>query len=426
MHVSRSVGVYGHGKLSFLCGVNQLQVGAGMRLLKIAVFTFALMDVALPIGQNATGLDRVTVSIQVFMPDGSPPARRLPFKMSSGDGQVSSGDTDVSGGATLTVLPNQGSDYTILFETDHETYSTTMIHFTVEGALLRIPIFLNPPQRDRRARSGSPVVSVTELQKPPEEARSLREKGVRAFAAGDDDGAIVRLERAVSLCPTYTEALNDLGVIFLKMGNLAGAEEVLTRAAKLSPGSDVVRLNLVTVWTRQHRYAEAIETLQKLRLENPNDACVLIPLADALVGQHRLDEAAPLLLEALKSGSLPRATKGEVHYKYGMILIWKHLYPAAVKELSKSVNLLPKNAFAHLELGIAAFRAGQLETAERELQTAYRIGGTEVAVSQLLLGHLYLGQKRNLAARMSLATFLNDNPNAPEAQEVRRILDSIK
>ena len=398
-----------------------------MRFFTLAVLTCAVMHVPLSFGQNAAGTDGVTVAVvHVFMPDGSPLRRRLQFTVTSSNGQSSLCDTDSLGLATLTVLPNSGPNYTIVFETDNQTYGMTTVRFTFVGAVMDLPVFLNPPRPLRPARSGPTVVSVMELQKPPEEARSLHEQGLRAFAAGDKNGAIGQLQHAVSLCPTYTAALNDLGIVFLRTGNLAGAEEVLTRAAKISPGSEDARLNLGIVWTREHKYGDAIETLERLRLKDPENARVLIALADALVGQGRLDEAAPRLLEALKSGDLTAASQGAIHYKQGMILSGKQLYPAAVKELSKAVKLIPNSPLAHLELGIAAFKAGQWKTAERELSTAYQIGGSEAAGAQILLGEIYRSQKKYEAARSAFAKFLAECPNAPQAAEVRAILESIR
>lgn len=63
---------------------------------------------------------------------------------------------------------------------------------------------------------------------------------------------------------------------------------------------------------------------------------------------------------------------------------------------------VPKNPYAHLELGTAAFRAGKIESAERELRTAYRIGGAAVATSQLLLGQIYYSRRQFEASNLDL------------------------
>ena len=60
-----------------------------------------------------------------------------------------------------------------------------------------------------------------------------------------------------------------------------------------------------------------------------------------------------------------------VHYEHGMVLFRNGLYSSAGKELSSAVKLLPEDLQARLELGSAAFKAGILPVAERELSKAY-------------------------------------------------------
>lgn len=401
-----------------------------MRWLAGVTITIAAMTVSLLSSQQQTGtaefnFPTIQVAIQVFMPDGSQPGRPLQFTLTSGSGYPVTYVTDFNGWAQLAVSLDSGSECTITFETDGQSYGFTTVYFRLNSGNLRLPIFLNPLKRQSGAAAGSKTVSVRELQKPPKEALAAHRGGLRAVAAGNWKEAAAQFERAISLCPIFSDALIDLGVILLRQGNLERATELLALALESAPGSELALLNLALVRNRQNRFDDAIELLKRLRLQNPSDSRVLVHLADALSGQGRLDEAEHCLQEALKAGGLSQAEKGRIHRRRGQILSGRQLYPAAVKELSKAVKMLPEDPQARLELGAAAYRAGMLSIAERELQRAYRIGGAEVAVSQLLLGQIYCRGGQYGKAREAFERFLLDSPNAPESSEVRTILTRL-
>jgi TolA-binding protein len=77
-------------------------------------------------------------------------------------------------------------------------------------------------------------------------------------------------------------------------------------------------------------------------------------------------------------------------------------------------------------LGGALMQLQQGERAERELLRAYELGGASVAGAQLLLGHLYVSQKKYSEAQKAFEQYLTDLPQAPNAKQVTEMIASLK
>jgi Flp pilus assembly protein TadD len=365
-----------------------------------------------------------TCFIQVFMPDRSQPKMPIPFKVISSDGRSATGETDSAGWAAIPIELNNASYYWLIIESDQQSYAHLSVRVTQKGDFVRI--YLNPIEQQSTKMSGPPTISVAGLKKPAGNARAARDKGLRALAAGDRQEAVFQFERAVALDPDYLEALNDLGMALILTGELEKAENVLTHAMELSPESEAARVNLAIVWTKEQRYESAVEALRRVLADYPSSTQALVPLSDALVKQGRMDEAGTCLLQALQSENLTPGLEGRIQYKYGKLLVARKRYSSALQALSKAARLLPKESDVHLELGNAAFSAAQFALAEREWKTASRLGAAAAAVAQLELGRIYYIQGNKSAAREAFQRFLSENPGAPEADEIRALLEKLK
>jgi TolA-binding protein len=69
---------------------------------------------------------------------------------------------------------------------------------------------------------------------------------------------------------------------------------------------------------------------------------------------------------------------------------------------------------------------GRLDDAQRELLSAYRLGGTQMGGAQLMLGQIYFLQKKYENAQQAFELYLADVPNAPNSSEVRAFIAKIK
>lgn len=366
-------------------------------------------------------------SIQFFMPDGSLPPRELRFTLTSGDGRIESFFTDSKGKFLLTRKEGLKPDsrYTITILSDGRAFETTTVTFQEFAGVYYIPIFLKPLDPDAAKPVG--VIDLAELDtRVPKDAREAYYEGMRAIRAGQASEALNRLNRAVTIYPNYFRALNDLGVLNMKLNKLDEAARVFGRAIEIAPRVYYPRLNLAIIRTRQAKYKDAIDLLEQLRRDNPTLLEVRVPLADALMAADRLDEAEGHLRAALTDVKLDFRAAGDAHYKLGLLLNRKQRFNEAVKELHKAARVLPDSARIHLQLGGALIQGQQFDEAERQLLEAYRLGGAEMGAAQFLLGEIYFLQRKYESARRAFEQYLTDVPKAPNAAEVRGVIEKIK
>jgi Flp pilus assembly protein TadD len=365
-------------------------------------------------------------SVQFFMPNGSYPPRELRFEMSMDNGRVETFFTDSKGKFLLTralgLKPD--AEYRIKIIGDGVSFDTTTFSFKEYGVYY-IPIYLKP-------YTGPPtqpakLVDLAEFDAGvPAEARQAYENAMRSFKEAQRDEAISGLQRALEIYPDYFRALNDLGVIYMKINRLDDAASMFERASKVAPRIYHPRLNLGIIMTRRGRYKEAVAHLQALYKENQAISEVRIALADVLIALNRLDEAEPHLRTALLDSKLDRPTNGNAHYQLGLLLNKKQKYDSAVIELSQAAESIPRSARIHLQLGGALLQLGRLDDAQRELLSAYQLGGAQMGGAQLMLGQIYFIEKKYESAQRAFEQYLADVPNAPNANEVRAFIARIK
>jgi Flp pilus assembly protein TadD len=366
-------------------------------------------------------------SIQFFMPDGSLPPRELRFIMAIDNGRIETFFTDSKGKFLLTRLLglNPNAEYRITVSGDGTSFDTTSYSFKEYSGVYYIPIYLNPLRSP--ATLPAKVIDLAEFDvRVPEEAKQAYAGAIRAFTEGQSEDAIRGLERALTIYSPYFRALNDLGVIYMKLNRLDDASRMFERASRIAPRVYHPRLNLGIIQTRRGKYKEAVALLDALYKENQSVSEVRIALADALIALNRLDEAEPHLRKALLDSKLDRGAAGDAHYRLGLLLNKRQKYDAAVVELSKAAESIPDSARTRLQLGGALLQLRRLDEAERELLAAYRLGGTQMGGVQLMLGQIYFIERKYENARRAFEQYLEDVPNAPNANEVRAFIEKIK
>jgi tetratricopeptide (TPR) repeat protein len=365
-------------------------------------------------------------SIQIFMPDGSLPPREVRFTLTSEEGLVETFFTDSKGRFLITrkegLKPDAG--YTVTIVGDGRTYATTSQSFKLYGVYY-IPIFLRPLEEARP--NPAKVIDVAEFDdQAPEEARKAFASANRAISEGNLNEAVERFGHAINIYPKYFRALNDLGVLFIRMNRIDEAAKTFEKAIALAPHIYYPRLNLGIVKTRQGKYKDAIEILDKLFKEQPTLMQVRVALADALQADNRLDEAEVHLRAALANKKWNDVREGNVYYQLGLLHNRQRKYAEAKAELSNALKTLPNASRVHLQLGAALLELNELNEAENELKTAYRLGGAELGGAQLLLGQAYFAQKKYDLARQAFEQYLIDVPKAPNRTEVQGVIEKIK
>jgi tetratricopeptide (TPR) repeat protein len=166
------------------------------------------------------------------------------------------------------------------------------------------------------------------------------------------------------------------------------------------------------------RTEEAIAHLRKAIALYPGFTIALSDLGSQLLGQGKLDEAAEVLSKAV---SLDEKAFNPA-LNLGIVLVHQNRFSEAAQILTNALSLEPNSPAARLYSGIAAMALGKPEVAEKELKTAYDLGGSQYALALFHLGQLYMNRGNRNSALRSFEHYLSDNPNAVNADQVRKMI----
>ena len=367
----------------------------------------------------------MTSSVQVFLPSGAPPPAVVRLNLVRDDGYMDTVFTDAKGKFEIQNPSTASVNYTVTVETDRLSYDTTTASLIIyRNQPVYLTIFLKPLPAEKRSVE---VLDVTNFEKNvPQKASAAYKRAMGSVNAGKFENAISELQQAISVYPEYVRAYNDLGVIFMKLERLDEAAVAFRKAAEISKRFFYPRLNLGLVLNRQEKFKEAVEVLEPLYEENHGMLEVRLAYANALSGAGEMAQAEKIYLPILQLKDLTPATEAIVHFKIGFGLNRQRKFAEAVSQFDKAIALNPDIANAHMHLGGALMQLQQGERAERELLRAYELGGASVAGAQLLLGHLYISQKKFPEAQKAFEQYLKDLPSAPNAAQVTVLIAGLK
>jgi tetratricopeptide (TPR) repeat protein len=167
---------------------------------------------------------------------------------------------------------------------------------------------------------------------------------------------------------------------------------------------------------------EAITHFRKAIAVYPNFVMAHNDLGAQLLALGKLDEAADELSKAV---SLDEKAFNPA-LNFGIVLVNQHKFTEAAGVLSKAISLEPNSPAARLYFGLTSMGLGNLGVAEKELKTAYSIGGTQFALALFHLGQLYLSKGDRRSALDSFQLYLREVPNAANGEQVRRTIAMLR
>lgn len=235
---------------------------------------------------------------------------------------------------------------------------------------------------------------------------------LRTRAAGEAEGALQCLQRALAFLPNDPELLLDTGIQALNLHRLALAHHALQAALNLDPANAKTLYALARVEVEQEHFAEA-ETHFKAYLEqHPNDATAHYGLGHLYQVRQQIDQAKqqfaqsialqPIQTEAyyqLAQMALDAHHDDEARAAYaktlarmdthagaltgmGILAYRAKDYPAAAPYLQSAIAAAPDYQPAHYYLGLTLRRLGKQQEAERELATAVALATQQQGKSQ--------------------------------------------
>lgn len=359
---------------------------------------------------------------QIYLPNGAPLHKVIRFTLRTDDGgRNETLFTDSNG--RIGVAMAVSVPFTIIIESDEETYATTTAAFDPSVSGKYVTINLRPLPSNVSRPPGLVSVNSADQSVSPK-AKEAYDSALSMIREQHFEQALEPLKRAIAIEPNYFSAYNDLGVLYMRSKQFDQAEDALRHAIKINNKMYLPQLNLGIVLNQQGKYKESSEILSKLDHSGPLLAAKINPpLIEALMGAQQWAQAEQQLKRGL---TLQTADAVDLKIKLGMVMIRQGKSDAAVAILKEASGAEPGNALAQFNLGTALFQAGSLDQAEPPLRRAYEIKGSEMPGAQLLLGEIYFQKKDYPKAIEAFKAYLRDLPTAPNAAQVKEAIERLR
>ena len=167
--------------------------------------------------------------------------------------------------------------------------------------------------------------------------------------------------------------------------------------------------------------ARAISELRAAIQIYPDYYAARLELGRELRAQKRFEEAT----ETLKTLSQLAPGRAEPHLEYALVLLGLERREQAISELHTALELEEKSWAPHYFLGLALFDSNG-EVAEKEFQRALELNEKKAARSHVALARLALRKGQQEVALKHLDTYLALEPNAPDAETVRKFAQRLR
>ena len=172
---------------------------------------------------------------------------------------------------------------------------------------------------------------------------------------------------------------------------------------------------------REGRAEESIAALRRAIAIYPEYLMALNDLGAQLLELGRLDEA----LEPLRTATRIDPNSFNPHLNLGIVLVRKREFKEALAALDRALSSEPSSPAAHLYEGMAAVGINDGARAERELKSAYDLGGRPFSVALVYLARVYVKRGDKQSAIDSLQRYLQDDPSGSNAPLVRKMLADL-
>jgi tetratricopeptide (TPR) repeat protein len=300
-------------------------------------------------------------------------------------------------------------------------------------------IDIRPPDAVRWALYYEPVLpraSLSELEQVPTASRDARYFVQRAgvlLSVGRVDEARAELGRATKLDPSNSDAYALNAVIDVAQNNRDSALENARRAVSLASQSVSARLALSYALQASFNLEAARNELLQIvptdpGSDRPEHALALARLAELWLSLGYVGKA----LEAANRAARVAPDLARTHAVLGFVELTQVRTSAAKASFERAIALESGNPLAHLGLGLAKIRAGDLDGGRHDIETAAALD-VEDAVIRSYLGKAYFEEKRDglSAEQLGLAKQLDSRDPTPylydaiRKQTINRPVDAV-
>lgn len=212
--------------------------------------------------------------------------------------------------------------------------------FTTSGFDNAVADFYMRVQRNSSVESKAP--GTVFVQEVPAPARKAYDEALAALDKQDANQGIIKLQEAVTIFPTYYQALEKLGVEQVKQKNYAAAQPPLMKAVEINPRSYSGWYTLGYSYFAQNNFPETVNSLNKSIELNNSSVESLLLLGVALRYSKQFEEAEKRLLQAKKAAKKPIP---DIHWNLALLYNYNlKKYGKAADELELYLKSSPKLA----------------------------------------------------------------------------------
>ena len=191
------------------------------------------------------------------------------------------------------------------------------------------------------------------------------QRGAAAFRDGAVETATEHLKVALELSPESAEAHRLLGSVYVADARYDEGIRELETAVRVRPSDERARLALAAAFTKPERYPAAVRTLQQAITALPASGRARYELGLVYRRQGLYAEALAAFDEALTFK--PLIGLNTLYKTMGFLRRARQDVDGAIEIFARRIDLVPNDADAHQELGVAYFRQGRHDEALVEL-----------------------------------------------------------
>lgn len=167
---------------------------------------------------------------------------------------------------------------------------------------------------------------------------------------------------------------------------------------------------------------KAIEQLKSALSIYPDFMLALNEMGVQYIKLQKWDKAAESLRSALKLAPNEFAP----NLNYGIVLLQTKDFIGAATAIEQALKKDCASASAHFYYGQTLTWLGKYDAAEKELQQAIGLNGSEMVEAYRLLGAVYIEKRNNQRAAEELEKYISLSPKAKDADKIRGIIKQLR
>ncbi|MBX7172548.1 MAG: tetratricopeptide repeat protein [Pyrinomonadaceae bacterium] len=171
-----------------------------------------------------------------------------------------------------------------------------------------------------------------------------------------------------------------------------------------------------------NEHQAAIEELKSAVAEYPNYMDAFNEMGVQYMKLNELEKAE----ESLKSAIKIKPEAYEPLVNYGIVLFRLKRFDDAETAFRSALKIKKQSAVIHFYLGRLLTSLERFDDAEKELDLAWRESQETMNEVHRMLANLYIAKNDNKRAIKSLEKYLNLVPNAPDSENLRKVISQLK